>query len=111
MSKSTKTNKPIIAVEDQSLHVEKYAPLEDRPALNRHQMHLLCNSLLGCALTVIDSTIPDPKQNKASKDVLKNLFWEKQRLVSDWIDDQKGSLGREFPLMSKLNPSDYNSNI
>lgn len=43
--------------------------------------------LLGRVLTVIDATMPDNRQNKATKDLIKGHFYDNQALMSHALAD------------------------
>lgn len=82
-----------------SIDAQKPYPDEGyfKPKMSESMMYDYSNDLLGSALTVLDSAISDPRQNKAAKDVMKTLFWSKEKEVSNWMREQGDESTSPFP--------------
>tara|TARA_R110000850_G_scaffold211501_1_gene337332 strand:- start:864 stop:1085 length:222 start_codon:yes stop_codon:yes gene_type:complete len=60
--------------------IQKRRDLINLDGLNFHQVEAQLNILLGKVLTIIDSSICEQRQNKATKDLVKNMFYEQVRM-------------------------------
>ncbi len=75
--------------------------LEKRSVLSTVQMEVYTSLLVGKMLTVIDASISDVKQNKATKDLVKSLVWNTCDELRAWcLEKAEGINGRPFPFLS-----------
>lgn len=84
--------------------------LEKRPVLSAVQVSVYTSTLLGKILTLLDASIPDDKQNKAVKDLVKSLTWTTYDVLRKWAwdQDEKEGSGSCFPFHSNT-PDDLST--
>lgn len=74
--------------------------LEKRSVLSSVQVSVYTSVLLGKILTLLDASIPDEKQNKAVKDLVKTLTWSTNDILKKWCWGQGDGNGSTFPFHS-----------
>lgn len=71
--------------------------LEKCPVLSAYAVSGYTSILLGKILTLLDASIPDEKQNKAVKDLVKSLTWSTHKELRDWCLSQSENNGSTYP--------------
>ena len=74
--------------------------LEKRPVLSAIQVSVYTSVMLGKILTLLDASIPDEKQNKAVKDLVKTLTWSTFGTLREWCLHSAEGIKSTFPFMS-----------
>lgn len=72
----------------ESVDIENYNGTCGEKALTHSFLMDTLRKIMGRTLTMIDASIPEKQQNKAMKDIIRNIFSDEMEFSSNWAFDQ-----------------------
>ena len=73
----------------ETVEISKHVAIEGEKALSHSFLMDSFRKIMGRTLTLIDSSVTDKQQNKAMKDIVRNIFSDEMEFAAEFAYDQE----------------------